>query len=507
MGRLAFQFPYELERRYQVALLAVVRRGHKRAWAALKRHQDRLDAAIPNVWQTELDKLATSLLTPADLATITQQLTTLGQAAVQNVQADPSLRAAFGGLRSHQQWEGDLVDEWRQQNVDLIKTIPTRLHDELRGVVQKAFADAWPWKRLSESIQQRFSVNEFVARRIARDQMGKLHGQLTQARQEAAGVKRYIWRTSKDERVRPEHAARENVEFSWDVPPDDGHPGIPIQCRCHAEPVLDEMVVPTLPETPTQQTTQPTQASAAPEPAPSAPRFKTLMAARSWLESRGIFYTQDGVVKDRRGDVAYKPRLRTKSAKRTRDEHLAFMQVVADEVDRMEAAGAPRAAFQNLAIMDRDTAGARSGEAFKRRFSRSTGMWRELSLQAGAFSNGGNVRWRAVLKPDRQSPESLLRDIFRHELGHTLQSGQHARQVNAMLNDISDRVPTGFESTWVRQNVSEYATTSLDELIAEVFAQVTDRDYVRGTLPKPCEDLADAMLNDAAITIRRVDAA
>lgn len=47
----------------------------------------------------------------------------------------------------------------------------------------------------------------------------------------------YIWRTVKDDRVRPEHAAREGQIFSWTDPPDDGHPGEAFGCRCWAEPV------------------------------------------------------------------------------------------------------------------------------------------------------------------------------------------------------------------------------------------------------------------------------
>jgi len=47
-----------------------------------------------------------------------------------------------------------------------------------------------------------------------------------------------VWRGILDARERPEHVAREGKEFSWKNPPDDGHPGEPINCRCTAEPVL-----------------------------------------------------------------------------------------------------------------------------------------------------------------------------------------------------------------------------------------------------------------------------
>jgi SPP1 gp7 family putative phage head morphogenesis protein len=57
-----------------------------------------------------------------------------------------------------------------------------------------------------------------------------------------AGVTEYIWSTTKDNRVRKEHQAREGKTFSYDNPPSDGNPGEPIRCRCVASPVFtDEM--------------------------------------------------------------------------------------------------------------------------------------------------------------------------------------------------------------------------------------------------------------------------
>jgi hypothetical protein len=46
----------------------------------------------------------------------------------------------------------------------------------------------------------------------------------------------YIWRTAGDDKVRPSHAANEGERFAWDNPPDTGHPGEDINCRCVAEP-------------------------------------------------------------------------------------------------------------------------------------------------------------------------------------------------------------------------------------------------------------------------------
>ena len=48
----------------------------------------------------------------------------------------------------------------------------------------------------------------------------------------------YIWRTRRDDKVRPSHAANNGRVFSWNDPPETGHPGEDYGCRCTAEPFL-----------------------------------------------------------------------------------------------------------------------------------------------------------------------------------------------------------------------------------------------------------------------------
>ena len=45
----------------------------------------------------------------------------------------------------------------------------------------------------------------------------------------------YRWHTVGDEKVRGAHASRNNKKFTWDQPPDGGHPGEDYNCRCWAE--------------------------------------------------------------------------------------------------------------------------------------------------------------------------------------------------------------------------------------------------------------------------------
>lgn len=95
-----------------------------------------------------------------------------------------------------------------------------------------------PWKELSKKLQERADVSKSRAELIARDQTLKLNGAINQAKQTELGIDGYIWNTSNDEKVRKSHKALAGQEFSWSAPPDVGHPGQDIQCRCVAIPII-----------------------------------------------------------------------------------------------------------------------------------------------------------------------------------------------------------------------------------------------------------------------------
>lgn len=129
-----------------------------------------------------------------------------------------------------------------RENVNLIKNIPEKTMGEIELMVFREGRAGTRHETIAKQINERLGVAQSRAELIARDQINKLNGALTETRQKSAGVSRYVWRTSLDERVRDEHADREGKTFSWDDPPSDGHPGEPINCRCWAEPILEDLV-------------------------------------------------------------------------------------------------------------------------------------------------------------------------------------------------------------------------------------------------------------------------
>ena len=122
----------------------------------------------------------------------------------------------------------------------LIKSINAQYLAQVEQIVITGVRGGLNTKTIAGSVQTRFGVSASRSTLIARDQSTKFYGNLNGLRQEEAGVEQYIWRTSEDERVRSDHASKDGKVFSWDKPPPDtGHPGHSIQCRCVAEPVID----------------------------------------------------------------------------------------------------------------------------------------------------------------------------------------------------------------------------------------------------------------------------
>lgn len=157
----------------------------------------------------------------------------------QKRQLDAEVRAAVGVPLA--MLEAPIVaklEGFAALNVDLIKTVSERYFDRLRLDVTEAFESGMHPETLAELFVERDGMAENDARRIARDQIGKLNGQLNEERQKGMGVSGYTWRTANDNRVRDEHTEREGQHYEWSDPPEDGHPGEAIQCRCFAEPDL-----------------------------------------------------------------------------------------------------------------------------------------------------------------------------------------------------------------------------------------------------------------------------
>ncbi len=130
------------------------------------------------------------------------------------------------------------VDQFRSANIALMEKAGRVYAQQVREVLE----DPEFWDRtvddLSDALVKRAGVSESRATLIARDQTLKLNRAITAHRQKSAGVERFQWSTSMDERVREEHQVLEGKIFSWTDPPpeiDD------IQCRCAQLPLIEDI--------------------------------------------------------------------------------------------------------------------------------------------------------------------------------------------------------------------------------------------------------------------------
>lgn len=154
-------------------------------------------------------------------------------------------------FRSFEQYLQPEIDAFVSANVDLIRSIESVYFDDVKQILLTEIRNGSLISEIARKIEKRGLASSSRAKFIARDQVGKFNGSLTELRQQSLGVDSYIWRTSRDERVRgrpggrfpdanPSHWAREGKVFKWSDPPSGGHPGQDYACRCTAEAIIDE---------------------------------------------------------------------------------------------------------------------------------------------------------------------------------------------------------------------------------------------------------------------------
>ena len=152
--------------------------------------------------------------------------------------------AALGvDIVTHDKHLPGMIDSFAHENVALIKSLGNRTMDDVEKLVTRAFTSGTRHEELADDIQERFDVSERHARMIARDQVGKLNGQITAARHQELGLTRFNWLDSGDDKVREEHVILgQGGPYEYADPPSEGLPGEPILCRCTADPVFEDIL-------------------------------------------------------------------------------------------------------------------------------------------------------------------------------------------------------------------------------------------------------------------------
>lgn len=124
-------------------------------------------------------------------------------------------------------------------NTDLIRNVSDQTKQRVASAVFQGVQQRRPARDVARQLREAVGMARQRSLLIASDQSAKLTAQLDQARQEAAGFDRYIWRHSGKRHPRESHVARDGKVFEWAKPPADGHPGAAIRCGCRAQAYLD----------------------------------------------------------------------------------------------------------------------------------------------------------------------------------------------------------------------------------------------------------------------------
>jgi SPP1 gp7 family putative phage head morphogenesis protein len=99
---------------------------------------------------------------------------------------------------------------------------------------------------IRQLIEDEWNTSAAKARFLARNETSLFFSKLSMNRAESAGVRRYRWSTSHDQRVRPDHKELQGTIHAIDDPPivdvrtgRRAHPGCDWNCRCSAIWMLD----------------------------------------------------------------------------------------------------------------------------------------------------------------------------------------------------------------------------------------------------------------------------
>ena len=139
----------------------------------------------------------------------------------------------------------DLMKRTRDKNIKLVEDAGRDYAAQVREVFDDPENYGLTSNELKERLLERGSVSESRAELIARDQTTKYNAALTRDRHEKAGITRYRWSGSLDERERPAHRELEGKTFDYDDPPvtndagETNNPGEDICCRCIAIGIID----------------------------------------------------------------------------------------------------------------------------------------------------------------------------------------------------------------------------------------------------------------------------
>lgn len=139
----------------------------------------------------------------------------------------------------------DATNATIQENVSLIRSIPSQYFTEVEGIVMRGFTQGRDLQAISKDLQSRYGVTKRRAALIARTQNNMLTASVTQARRIDLGLFEAVWvHSAAGKEPRPSHVKAGRDKLKFDVREGayiDGEyiqPSQKINCRCSSKTIL-----------------------------------------------------------------------------------------------------------------------------------------------------------------------------------------------------------------------------------------------------------------------------
>jgi SPP1 gp7 family putative phage head morphogenesis protein len=401
----------------------------------------------------------------------------------------------------YEPWLQSQLKSFSGENVALIKSLKDQNLSSIETMTQRSLRSGMRHEEIAKQIEGQFDTTRSRARLIARDQVSKLNGQLTQLRQNDVGINEYIWRTAADDRVRSNHRAMDGKKCRWDdatvfwngtawvsrttIGGFIGIPGEDYQCRCYGEPVFDSIY-----ESIDNGTYNAPGAPAAPVPPPALPippvipkPAKTVAAVAQVVKGKAT------------GLPAFHPGFLPTSKVATPDlkEHVDFVALI------------KKRKVANYSYLS-NQAGLRVGgrhcdvETLKVLAERATWYKENFGIALEGFEFTSKSTWYAAMQGSifkvgtirnfAQSERSLasnvrlkfhpescgtVKSVIDHEYGHTITNQFFDKMDNMQLSMLYDS-KTAKE---LKEELSKYSAENWREMLAEGWAEYTNNPTPR----------------------------
>ena len=140
---------------------------------------------------------------------------------------------------------GHVVKSFMAENVRLITSLPLEAAERVHEMTLNGITEGTRASEIAGKILETGNVTQSRAMLIARTEVARTATGLTRARALHIGSEVYYWRSSEDGSVRESHKKMNGKIIRWDTEPEVEpgkyyHAGCFPNCRCYAEPILDD---------------------------------------------------------------------------------------------------------------------------------------------------------------------------------------------------------------------------------------------------------------------------